>query len=748
MTGYVMAATDARGERLAEGELPTAPTLREAAAFGDSHRTDYVSVRHGHDITLYGRDAAGAWSVLVTDAPAPVVVELRRRHDESCRRGPGRGGGAVPDGVGDPFLPLDLPLASGEDGYVLTAVDVDGEPFGERVSATPPTLEEAAEVGELHEADYVVVSRDDAELVTLYGRDAGGSWSVAAADVDAETAEEVCLWFDLTQHYRGRSPSSAPAGRVGHPLDQVPPPDGGGMPAARATALVAEHVREHRLDYPVQGLAADRFEAGWSVYAPVDVDESDPMAFLDMPVGRSVFLVSDIGRVKETSSSIPPREAEELFGAEEAYVRRRPAEERFLAELKDEVVRRESESEGPPQISSFTVEPPSEEVVAARAAGLLGPLAQQLALLGPAGWDRFTAAFSFTVSREVGQLRFWTGSRSTEVPVPEQIAVLVRRQRHLAARMPAGPWWRLLLELGHEGGANARIATVFDYGDRPLPDGHLLAPEHYRNDLAAYPRAGTPAWLAEYVTGAGGHGTAARTAPQAAAAEGRAGSPRSGAAAPGPGNAPAAQVPPQGRTSPVAPPSRPIPVLDTAIGRKRLYADPQVITYGKRSIALDEVEWVGYSVTHTATKRFLWPTSHESAFDFQVDKYPYHGGLGRDGVLVNFHAFRRVSEPPEEWLSLVNLSRQFLEPRLLAQLVAAVRRGETVTVGAGVKVDRGGVVCARPRVSLPWREVLGTQLRAGMVCVYRKGRDEPVLTVPMGYPNAVLIPDLIAEFMP
>ncbi|SCK26985.1 hypothetical protein H181DRAFT_02069 [Streptomyces sp. WMMB 714] len=586
-------------------------------------------------------------------------------------------------------------------------------------------------MGELHEADYVVVSRDDAELVTLYGRGAGGSWSVAAADVDAGTAEEVCLWFELTQHYRGRSPSTAPAGRVGRPLDHAPPPDGGGMPAARATALVAEHVREHRLDHPDQGLAADRFEAGWSVYAPVDVDESDPMAFLDMPVGRSVFLVSDIGRVKETSSSIPPREAEELFAAEEAYVRRRPAEERFLAELEDEVVRREAESGDPPQISSFTVEPPSEEAVAARASGLLGPIAQQLALLGPAGWDRFTAAFSFTVSREVGQLRFWSGSRSTEVPVPEQIAVLVRRQRHLAARMPAGPWWRLLLDLGHEAGANARIATEFDYGDRPLPDCHLLAPEHYRNDLAAYPRAGTPAWLAEYVAGAGGPGTAARSVPQAAAA-----------------SRPSSSGPPRGRTSPAAAPSRPVPFLDTAIGRKRLYADPQVITFGKRSIALDEVEWVGYSATHTATKRFLWPTTHESAHAFQVDKYPYYGGLGRDGVLVNFHAFGRRSEPPEEWLSLVNLSRQFLEPRLLAELVAAVRRGGTATVGAGVKVDRGGIGCARPRVSLPWREVAGTQLRGGMVCVYRTGRAAPVLTVPLGYPNAVLIPDLIAEFMP
>ncbi|GAA3355901.1 hypothetical protein GCM10017744_020300 [Streptomyces antimycoticus] len=70
MTGYVMAATDAGGERFGERVVPTAPTLGEAAAFGDSYRMNYVSVRRGHDdITLYGRDATGTWSVLVADAP-------------------------------------------------------------------------------------------------------------------------------------------------------------------------------------------------------------------------------------------------------------------------------------------------------------------------------------------------------------------------------------------------------------------------------------------------------------------------------------------------------------------------------------------------------------------------------------------------------------------------------------------------------------------------------------------------------
>ncbi|MEV6128911.1 hypothetical protein AB0M05_19065 [Streptomyces violaceusniger] len=702
MTGYVMAATDAGGERFGERVVSTAPTLGEAAEFGDGYRTNYVAVRRGHDdITLYGRDATGTWSVLVADAPALVVVQTRRRHDALCR----------PEPAWDDSPQPGFEYAPAPDGdYVLTAIDVSGEPFGERVSSSAPTLAEAAGLGDLHEADYVVAGRDDGDVVTLYGRDAGGSWSVIAADVDVETAEEVGLWFDLTQHYRGRtSAGTGPGGQADHPLDHVPTPEGGRMAAARAISLVVERIRARRLDYPTQGLAADRFEAGWSVYAPVDVDESDPMAFLDMPVGRAVFLVSDVGRIKGMPSSVPPQQAEAMFTAEEAYVRRRLAEERFMADLRDEVMRLDRASEGSAGISSFTIDAPSEEAVAARASRLVDPIVQQVALLGPPGWDRFAVAFSFTVSGEVAQLRFWCGNRSTDVRVPEQIAVLVRRQRHLAARMPAGPWWRLLLAVSHSAGTGAQVTTEYDYGDEPFPDDHLQVPEHYRDDLAAYPRAHTPAWLSAYVAGAGA----------------------------GPGEpGPATQGP-----MPPARPAQPVPVLDTQVRRKRLYADPQQITFGRHSLALDQVEWVSYTATHTATKRFLYPTTHDSTWDFAVGRYPYYGG---PVVRVHFYQAGRRADQPAEWTFLVNLARQYLEPRLLTELVARIRRGETITIGGSVKVGQGGIACAKPRLSLRWASISATRPHNGMIWIYQAGVEKPVLTVPLSHPNAGLIPDLFA----
>jgi hypothetical protein len=312
------------------------------------------------------------------------------------------------------------------------------------------------------------------------------------------------------------------------------------MDAAQAINLVSDLVRSRNLDYPTEGLQADRFEVGWSVYAPVDIDESDPTAFLDMPVGRSVFLVGDSGRIEEVSTSIPPRQARERFMAHEAvgpHADSTADESEFMAELEREFSR--LSAGGPPTISEFRVvnNPPDgstrrqhpvgvsdDAAIAADASRLLDPIVQQLAQLGPQGWERYSAAFAFTVSAEVAQLRFWSGGQPRLVPVPESIAELVRQQREVAAAMPAGPWWRLLLSVTNRG----EMTVDYDYGDEPFPDDQLLAPEHYRDDLDTYPRARVPVWLAGYVAGPAAQGRDSRGAAAAAAADtdaGRTGTP-------------------------------------------------------------------------------------------------------------------------------------------------------------------------------------------------------------------------------
>lgn len=303
------------------------------------------------------------------------------------------------------------------------------------------------------------------------------------------------------------------------------------MEATQAISLVSDWIRSSGLDYPTEGLEADRFEAGWSVYAPVDVDESDPIAFLEMPVGRSVFLVGDSGRIAEVSSSIPPRQAQAEFTAEERAAQGEgapSAEAEFMEEFERQF--NVAASEGGPAVADFTIvntpagneQAVSDEAAAAQEASrLIEPIVQQLAQLGPAGWEEFSAEFAFTVSAQVAQLQFWSEDRTGLVPVPQSVADLVRQQREVAARMPAGPWWRLLLTVTNRG----ETTVDYDYGDEPFPDDQLLAPEHYRLDLETYPREHIPVWLAGYVAGPGPQGRDPRQAAAAAAADSTAATP-------------------------------------------------------------------------------------------------------------------------------------------------------------------------------------------------------------------------------
>lgn len=303
------------------------------------------------------------------------------------------------------------------------------------------------------------------------------------------------------------------------------------MEAVQAISLVTKWIKSRNLDYPTDGLEADRFGAGWSVYAPVDVDESDPIAFLDMPVGRSVFLVGDSGRIQEVSSSVPPEQAEAEFIAAElatAPPNGQSDDADFMAEF--ERAFNEAGSQGPPVVSSFNIvdAPPGnaeapassdEAATAEEASRLVEPIVQQLAQLGPAGWEEFSAEFAFTVSSQIAQLQFFSEDRAGLVPVPQSIADLVSRQREVAARMPAGPWWRLLLTCTNRG----EMAVDYDYGDEPFPDDQLVAPEHYRRDLETYPRSRVPVWLAGYVSGTAAQGRGPRQAAAAATADAAAG---------------------------------------------------------------------------------------------------------------------------------------------------------------------------------------------------------------------------------
>ena len=185
------------------------------------------------------------------------------------------------------------------------------------------------------------------------------------------------------------------------------------------------------------------------------------------------------------------------------------------------------------------------------------------------------------------------------------------------------------------------------------------------------------------------------------------------------------------------PPPQPA-VLDTTVDGRHVHADPRVIAYNGDSITLDQVEWVRYHVVRTTMRGpFGFGKSHISdEWHFEVGRYPLKGA---PMVAMAFASFRKNARH-EAWSFLVELSQRYLEPRLVSELTGRVRGGETIDVGGGLKVHRGGINGGN--VSLPWQAVGGTSLSGGRIWIHQTGVEKPVLFVPQQNPNAVLIPEL------
>ena len=262
------------------------------------------------------------------------------------------------------------------------------------------------------------------------------------------------------------------------------------MEAAEAISLATEFILWKGLDYPTDELVADRFEAGWSVYAPVDVDESDPMAFLDMPVGRSCSWWATPGasrRCRLRFRRSRPKRSSPRRSVPHGKPIASPTSWRTWPISSGSSARPRTESPSPN--GSFTavdglpeegaLDLGGDEETAEEASLLIDSIVHQLGQLGPPGWERFSAEFAFTVSSQIAQLRFQSDDRTVLLQVPQSIADMVRRQREITAELPTGPWWRLLLTATNDGDATVN----YDYGDEPFPDDQLVAREHYLNDL-------------------------------------------------------------------------------------------------------------------------------------------------------------------------------------------------------------------------------------------------------------------------
>jgi hypothetical protein len=171
----------------------------------------------------------------------------------------------------------------------------------------------------------------------------------------------------------------------------------------------------------------------------------------------------------------------------------------------------------------------------------------------------------------------------------------------------------------------------------------------------------------------------------------------------------------------------------------RLYADTHIIAYDRSSIPLNEVEWVGYHAIrrHTRGMFGIGKDFFDDTFRFRVGRYGLH--MQPLAVVSVELMTMRENDEPAAWTFLANLSRYYVEPRLVAELAGRVLRGETVNIG-GLSVNQGGV--HGRGFSLPGQLISGAQIYGGTVWIYRTGVTAPVLNLPQSNPNAVLIPAL------
>ena len=122
-------------------------------------------------------------------------------------------------------------------------------------------------------------------------------------------------------------------------------------------------------------------------------------------------------------------------------------------------------------------------------------------------------------------------------------------------------------------------------------------------------------------------------------------------------------------------------VVNAQAGKHQVYADPQIISYGGKTLQLAAVDWVCYFVERPKMVNHTIIGSRKSSlgtyFHFQIGHHPYFKG---EFIEINISKWRDHDTNPV-WEALVAHSRRFVEPRLIAQITAQLRAGQTVALG-------------------------------------------------------------------
>ncbi|MFB4301415.1 hypothetical protein [Actinomadura sp. NTSP31] len=166
-----------------------------------------------------------------------------------------------------------------------------------------------------------------------------------------------------------------------------------------------------------------------------------------------------------------------------------------------------------------------------------------------------------------------------------------------------------------------------------------------------------------------------------------------------------------------------------------LYADQNVISFDGTTIELAKAEFVGYSVVRNEMRVPLNMHVHTSSqYHFEMGFFP----VNQAPAVVFKDSGVRSSTPPD-WQFLVDLSKAYVEPRLLREFLAAIEAGQTVDVGK-VRIDRNGF--AGGSVSHGWDGIEGVTFEKGSYFVRVRGARKPILRIPQQNQNVMLLPQI------
>ncbi|MGI5229266.1 DUF2510 domain-containing protein [Actinoallomurus sp. CA-142502] len=179
------------------------------------------------------------------------------------------------------------------------------------------------------------------------------------------------------------------------------------------------------------------------------------------------------------------------------------------------------------------------------------------------------------------------------------------------------------------------------------------------------------------------------------------------------------------------------PVLHKTRYGVELYADANSITWDGTTIELAKAEFVGYTVVQNRMRGPLNIGSVHTSTDyhFEIGFFP----VNQAPAIAFEETGLRAKTSPSDWQFLVDLSRTYVEPRLLQQYLAAIEAGQTVEVGK-VRINRDGFVGGG--VSHAWHGIAGVTFEKGDYFVHERGAAKPILRIPQQNQNVMLLPQI------